>query len=509
MRAPDAAAFAALFGTAPETAWHAPGRVNLIGEHTDYNGGLVMPFALGLGVTATAARRDGLLELRSVQRPGEYVAVKLDEPSGARGWAAYPVGVWRALRAAGHEVGGAALLLDSDLPQGAGLSSSAAVECAVALALTDLYGLDVPRPDLVRIAQRAENEFVGVPCGILDQSASLLCEDDHALLLNCTTGESRTIPLPMDGFAFLVVDTRAAHDLADGEYATRRTECEQAAHLLGLPTLTELTTDAPDVAVLADRLGVAASDAAVSPADAFDDAAPDGTGLAAGAFVVDAPDVAVLADRLSVAASDAAVSPADAFDDAAPDGTGLAAGAFVADAPDVAVLADRLSVAASDAAVSPADASDDAAPDGTGLAADVPDVPDAPDVPDVAVLARRVRHVVSENRRVGLVADLLGKGRVGEVGKLLTAAHLSLRDDFEVSWAEADATVDAAIEGGACGARMLGGGFGGSVLVLVREGSEDRVRACVEAAYARRGWAAPRFLAAVPAGGARRAELVP
>ncbi|WP_308207669.1 GHMP family kinase ATP-binding protein [Actinomadura madurae] len=173
-------AFREAFGRAPEGAWHAPGRVNLIGEHTDYNDGFVLPFAMSLGVSVAAARRDdGMVEVRSRQAATAVTAPVAGGPVVSenwppeRAWAAYPVGVARVLRE--HGTGGASLLIDSDLPQGAGLSSSAALECATALALCDLHGVRIDRPALARLAQRAENEQVGVPCGLMDQSASLLC----------------------------------------------------------------------------------------------------------------------------------------------------------------------------------------------------------------------------------------------------------------------------------------------------------------------------------------------
>ncbi|MCW2944581.1 MAG: galactokinase, partial [Actinoallomurus sp.] len=232
--------FRETYGRDPDGVWHAPGRVNLIGEHTDYNDGFVLPFALAQGVTAAAARRDdGVLELRSRQSP-DTVQVSGPVPGSVTGWAAYAAGVAWALRAAGHDIGGASVLIDSDLPQGAGLSSSAALECAVAVALCDLYGLDLPRPELARIAQRAENDFAGMPCGILDQSASLLCTEGHALLLDCRSGLSTQVPLDLTGLTLLVIETRAEHRLLDGGYASRRAACEKAAKLLGVPALRDV-----------------------------------------------------------------------------------------------------------------------------------------------------------------------------------------------------------------------------------------------------------------------------
>jgi galactokinase len=367
--------FRETYGREPDGVWRAPGRVNLIGEHTDYNDGLVLPFALREGVTVTAARRDdGVFELRSLQSPSP-ARVTDPVPGSVDGWAAYAVGVAWSLRTAGYPVGGASVLIDADLPQGAGLSSSAALECAVAVALCDLYGIEVPRPELARIAQRAENDFVGMPCGIMDQSASLLCTEDHALLLDCRSGLSAQVPLDLSGhgLTLLVIDTGAEHELVDGGYASRRTACEKAAESLGVPALRDVT----DLAGALRRLG----------------------------------------------------DP---------------------------------------------------------------------------VLRRRTQHVVTENHRVEATAGLLRAGAVGEVGALLTASHLSLRDQFEVSWPEADVAVEEAVRAGARGARMVGGGFGGSVIALVPAERVERVREAVRTAYASRGWPEPHFLDAAPSAGARR-----
>ena len=164
-------------------------------------------------------------------------------PGRVTGWAAYPAGVAWALEAAGHRVPGACIAIDSDVPAGAGLSSSAALECATALALTSLGELDVPRRELATIARRAENEFAGVPTGIMDQSASLLCRAGHALLLDCRSLETSQVPFDpaAAGASLLLINTRARHELSDGEYGERRAECEEAARLLGIPSLRYLT----------------------------------------------------------------------------------------------------------------------------------------------------------------------------------------------------------------------------------------------------------------------------
>ncbi len=375
--------FRARFGGAADGVWFAPGRANLMGEHTDYNEGFVLPFALGQGIAAAAARRDALdgrrLVLCSAQAPDGVVSLALDdlEPGKVGGWAAYPAGVAWALRSAGYEVPGACLAFDSDVPAGAGLSSSAALECVTALALTSLAGLKVDRRELAAIARRAENEFAGVPSGIMDQSASLLSSHGHALLLDCRSLETSQVPFDpvVAGARLLAINTRARHELTAGEYGRRRAECERAARLLGVPSLRYLT---------------------------------------------------------DVADTDRLTDP---------------------------------------------------------------------------VLRRRARHVVADDQRVLEVVGLLTSG-AGDaypgIGRLLTRAHASLRDDFEVSWPEADVAVDAAVAAGALGARMIGGGFGGSVLALARAEAAGPVRAAVAGAFARRSWAAPEFLEATPSDSARR-----
>ncbi len=383
------------FGSDPQGVWHAPGRVNLIGEHTDYNEGFVLPFALGLGVRAAAGRagpagddpargpaglaRTGgdVLGLCSRQAPSQPVAVRIGAlaPGSVTGWAAYAAGVAWALREEGYELGGTRVAIDSDLPQGAGLSSSAALECAVAVALTGLYGIDVPARQLAQIARRAENEFVGVPSGIMDQSAAMLCRKGHALLLDCRTLAASQVPFDpaSAGLELVVTDTRVRHDLTDGAYADRRHACEEAARLLGVPALRDVTDPGAALRRLQDP-----------------------------------------------------------------------------------------------------------------------------------VLRRRARHIITDNHRVQAVAGLLRAGAMGEIGALLNASHLSLRDDFEVSWLEADVAVAAANGAGALGARMIGGGFGGSVIALVPAGRAGEIADTVAAEYARRGWAPPRAIPAAPQAGAHR-----
>ena len=374
-------AFQQQFGAAAEGVWAAPGRVNVIGEHTDYNGGFVLPVALPHTTRAAVGRRtDGRVALASLQHPGEVVEVAVDElaPGRPDGWAGYPAGVVHALR--DRVPGGFSILVDGDVPSGAGLSSSAALSCSVALALRDLLDLDLTAADLVDVARRAENDFVGAPTGILDQSASLLCTSGHALFLDTRDRSSEQVPfdLTATGLAVLVIDSGTTHDHSAGGYGDRRRECEQAAARLGVDMLREVE----DVAAL--------------------DVLADGT-------------------------------------------------------------------------------------------------------PEGDVLLRRARHIVTEDARVlEVVAALQGDADPRAIGPVLTAGHASLRDDFEISIPLLDACVESAVEAGAHGARMVGGGFGGSVIALVDADADDAVTAAVAARFEREGHPAPRTFVAVPSAGARR-----
>jgi galactokinase len=249
-------AFAERFGRPPEGVWAAPARVNLIGEHTDYNDGFVLPLAIDRRVTVAAARRaDDLLRLLSLEKGERRLRLAEVAPGAVRGWAAYAAGTLWALQQDGAEVGGLDLVLTSDVPIGSGLSSSAAVECATLLAARDLYGGPDDPARLAAIALRAENDVVGVPCGIMDQMAALACRAAHVLLLDCRSLEADQVPFaPADaGLALLVVDTRVSHALADGAYAERRADCEQAAGVLGVRALRDATQ--ADLDGARDRLG--------------------------------------------------------------------------------------------------------------------------------------------------------------------------------------------------------------------------------------------------------------
>ncbi|MDP9431137.1 MAG: galactokinase, partial [Actinomycetota bacterium] len=227
--------------------WAAPGRVNLLGEHTDYNDGFVLPVALDREVLAAVAPRDdGRLRCRSTDLPGEAdLPVAELGPGRVQGWTAYVTGVVWALREAGVPVPGLDVLISSDVPVGAGLSSSAALEASVALAVADLAGADLSRLDLAVAARRAETDVVGAPVGIMDQVAALLGRAGCALLLDCRSLQVTPVPLHLSaaGLRLLVIDTRVAHAHAGGEYATRRRACEAAAAELGVPALRDASLE--------------------------------------------------------------------------------------------------------------------------------------------------------------------------------------------------------------------------------------------------------------------------
>ena len=232
--------FTALFGHSPEIVTEAPGRVNLIGEHVDYCDGFVMPFAINDRTYAAISKRtDRLIKIASKQRPGEIFETSFDQlsPEGEGDWERYILGV---IWAFGDRVDtGLEILVDGGVALGAGLSSSAALECSIATGLNKLFNANLSLPELARLAQRAENGYVGVPCGIMDQSVSLMAKAGNALLLDCRDLSTEQIPLDLAsaGLELLIIDTRAHHALVDGGYAERRASCESAAKKLSIKAL--------------------------------------------------------------------------------------------------------------------------------------------------------------------------------------------------------------------------------------------------------------------------------
>jgi galactokinase len=373
--------FEAVFGYRPGGIWSAPGRVNLIGEHTDYNEGFVLPFAIDRRTFAALAPRDDAIvrvSSSAVGGVGEF-GLTSASPAVVRGWAAYPLGVAWALGQVGAGLAGLPgfdVHFVSDVPVGAGLSSSAALESSLAVALNETWQLDFDGPQLVAAAHLAENDFVGAPTGILDQSASLLSRQGAALFIDCRDGSTSPVDLRLDDYqlAVLVIDTKVKHEHVSGGYADRRASCEKAARALGVRALRDVT------------LG------------------------------------RLLAAR-------------DRLDDET---------------------------------------------------------------------YRRARHVVTEDQRVLDTVEALRAADLSAAGELMTASHRSMRDDFEISTPELDLAVEVSLTRGALGARMTGGGFGGSAIALVPVPMIPQVRRAVGSAFSERGYRAPEMFVVRPSQGARR-----
>lgn len=397
------AEFSTLFGYEPLGCFRAPGRVNIIGEHTDYNNGFVLPIAIDRAVHVAVGRRRAAADGQAVaavhgtaepplreesiriisdhrddsglRLSGQFTAGEL-EPGVLRGWLSHPAGVVDEIaKTTGTTVGGFDLYIESTVPVGAGLSSSHALEVAVLVALDEVCGLGLSDAEKVLLTQRAENDFVGAPTGIVDQAASIMTEDGHALFLDCRDLSTRQIPFDLDaeGLKLLVIDTRVSHSHSESGYGVRRKTCEDVAAIFGADSLRE---------------------------------------------VDEAADLSGLTEEQQ----------------------------------------------------------------------------------------KRVRHVFSENARVRATVELLeGAGdRIRGIGALLLASHASLSEDYEVSCVELDAAVAAAMGAGAIGARMIGGGFGGSAIALIEDDAVDEVSAAVTEEFSARGYRAPDIFAVSAGRGAGR-----
>ncbi len=244
------AGFESRFNHAPAGVWSAPGRVNLIGEHTDYNDGFVLPFAIDRRTVLALSPRDDRMIRVASSFAEEAISISLDDliPENLDGWSAYPLGVAWALGQFGADltaVTGFEAYIESDVPIGAGLSSSAAIESATAVALNEIWNLGMDRRTLARVGQLAENRAVGAPTGIMDQSASLLGSEDSAVFLDCRTLESEVVPLGFEaaGLELVIIDTKVTHSHATGGYAARRASCEAGAKAMGVPALRDLSVD--------------------------------------------------------------------------------------------------------------------------------------------------------------------------------------------------------------------------------------------------------------------------
>ncbi|UZX02342.1 galactokinase [Arthrobacter sp. CDRTa11] len=252
--------FERAFGRLPDGVWQAPGRVNLIGEHTDYNEGFVLPFAIDKTArVAVGVRADSTIRLLSTYGDQGMFTTDVQglDASAAKGWTKYPLGVMWALQQRGIAVPGLDLLLDSNVPLGAGLSSSHAIECAVVSALNELTGAGLAAEEMVLATQQAENDFVGAPTGIMDQSASLRGSKDHAVFLDCRDQSVRLVPFETEpaGLVMLVIDTKVSHSHADGGYASRRASCELGAEVLGVKALRDVqVADLEEASGLLDEL---------------------------------------------------------------------------------------------------------------------------------------------------------------------------------------------------------------------------------------------------------------
>jgi len=240
--------FRELFGGEQTRIFYSPGRVNLLGEHTDYNGGYVLPVALNVGTTVCIGTREDNRICLSATDLDEVVCADIDNLTSYRRikWGNYQLGVAYELLKAGYKVGGCNMLFDDTVPHGAGLSSSAAIECATGIALIKVFNpdRDLDRVELALLAQRAENQFVGVNCGIMDQFASVMGKRDNAIFLNCKTLEYQYVPLNLGDYVLVITNTNKKRSLADSKYNERRSECERGLEML--------KKELPDITCLGD-----------------------------------------------------------------------------------------------------------------------------------------------------------------------------------------------------------------------------------------------------------------
>ena len=361
--------------------WRAPGRVNLIGEHTDYNLGFVLPVALHLECRVSAEKSsNGTLRLSSEQEKDsrEWPLDRVAGLKAADHWTDYVVGVAQQLAQAGFPIPALALNISSSVPVGAGLSSSAALEVSSALALLD--GREIDKLQLAKLCQRAENQFVGMPSGIMDQYVAVFGEEQAAIEIDCRSLEHRTVRLP-DAIAFLAVNSMVKHELTGSAYRQRTEECAEAVRLLGQRF--------PEVKSLRDA-------------------------------------------RLEQLQQ-----------------------------------------------------------------MELP-----------AVVARRARHVITEDTRVEQFMDAAGAGDLAQMGKLFVESHRSLQHDYEVSCAELDFLVDAALAiDGVYGARMTGGGFGGCTVNMMRPDAVQQFSARIARTYEERFGVSPQIYPVRPSAGATEVLL--
>lgn len=369
---PLASKFQELFNHEAEIVAAAPGRVNLIGEHVDFLDGFVLPFAIK-DVTTVAIARNNLNKIRIASAQEGFKIEEILELAPLTGtpWTRYPVGViWSLGISEGLD-----LLIDGKVPLGAGLSSSAALEAAVGTALNKLFNLNLSLPELSLACQKAENVYVGMPCGIMDQSVSIMGKEGHALLLDCRDLSTEHIPFDIapHGLELLVIDTQVHHELVDGGYAERRASCEKAIKDLGISSLRDISVEE-----------------------------------------------------------------------------------FVARKSEL----------------------------------------------DPTTYIRAF-HAVTEMQRVKDAVSALKRGDFETFGQIVTQAHISLRDNYTVSCPELDLAADTANQNGALGARMIGGGYGGSAIAILKNGDVENVKRKISENFAKAGFKAPRFFISTPAQGAR------